>query len=174
MRPLCLPHPPMQDPGPLGGWMTRAPATTSTPPQGAQAGVTTNTRKTQDSASHWPPTPTAFGRPPPSPAEPSKALGTPAGKAVCGHLQTLAPPPSPGPLQHSRVPCSLSGTPSWPAQPRRGWGHKRSGLAPTRLRASLELSAPDGVPPILPAAAPQDANCAGRVMSASRRPENPS
>lgn len=62
---------------------------------------------------------------------------------------------------------------------RAGWGPPAArhsprpppATRPTRLRASLELSAPDGEPPVLPAAAPRDAKCAGRAMRAA--PEQP-
>lgn len=56
-----------------------------------------------------------------------------------------------------------------------GAAHHPPAARPTRLRASLELSAPDGEPPVLPAAAPRDAKCAGRAMrAASEQPPDPS
>lgn len=87
--------------------------------------------------------------------QPRKTLGRLRSGLMRTPLLQLPPPQTP-------LPCWCSGRAR--AEPAPGGlcvAHHpcRPGPhAPTRLRASLELSAPDGVPPIPPAAAPQDAN----------------
>lgn len=78
----------------------------------------------------------------------------------------LGPPRQPVPAMGEEG----GGVPSW-----LGAAHHPPAARPTRLRASLELSAPDGEPPVPPAAAPRDAKCAGRAMrAASEQPSDPS